>query len=289
MLFVTRIGPTLPSRISPRACACISEGESQERKRTMNLMKNRPAIFRVAPRSAFTLIELLVVIAIMAVLAGMLLPALARAKERGKRIGCVSNVHQLAIAVLLYVDDNEGIYPLARYKPGWTGRMARDIVTPKILVCPSEGLSRPISAGQTGGSGHYTAADQAQWPFDAADRSYIMNGWNDWLRVEAANYNTSTNAGIVPETAITHPSETVVLGEKLWNFDDFYMDFNGFDDVLKLDQSRHGKLKTGDRDGGANYAFCDGSVRFYRFGTTFSPLNLWAVTDVQRQIAVPTE
>jgi len=249
----------------------------------------RLAVCKVAWRRAFTLIELLVVIAIIAILAGMLLPALARAKENGKRIGCVSNVHQLAIAVIMYVDDNEGIYPLAKYKPGWAARMAQDIITPKILVCPSEGLNRPLSAGQTGGSGRYTAADQAAWPLDAADHSYIMNGWNDWVKVASPNYNTSTNAGVVPETAITHPSETVVFGEKLWNFDDFYMDFNGMDDVLKLDQSRHGKQRTGDRDGGANYAFCDGSVRFYRFGATFSPINLWAVTDVQRQIAVTTQ
>ena len=235
---------------------------------------------------AFTLIELLVVIAIIAILAAMLLPALAQAKERGKRIGCLNNQHQLGLAVIMYVDDNEGTYPLVKYKPGWAARMAQDIITPKILVCPSEGVNQPLSAGQTGGSGRYTAADQATWPFDAAPHSYIMNGWNDWVQVETPNYNTSTNAGVVPETAITHPSETVVFGEKLWNYDDFYMDFRGMDDVLKVDQCRHGKLKSGDRSGGANYTFCDGSARFYRFGGTFSPINLWAVLEAERDIAI---
>jgi len=62
-------------------------------------------------RNAFTLVELLVVMAIIAILAGLLLPALARAKTKGQGIMCVNNLKQLQICWLMYPDDNGGLLP----------------------------------------------------------------------------------------------------------------------------------------------------------------------------------
>ncbi len=135
--------------------------------------------------SVFTLIELLVVVAIIAILAGMLLPALNQARLKAQAISCVNNQKQVVLNILMYSNDNKSMYPIRTYNssipallgdPGWLYTIMAQSGIPnadKFFVCPS--LPIPAStpaAGKTSCKNTYGVLTSLGTP--AFSASYYM-------------------------------------------------------------------------------------------------------------------
>lgn len=138
------------------------------------------------PGSAFTLIELLVVVAIIAILAAILMPVFAAARERARGTTCLSNARQLGMGVAMYVQDHEG-YPMmsspasASPRTRWPDYLFPYVKNEQLFLCPSSGQDVRTkawahnSALRFGGYGYnYQYLGNSRFPFTSLDAAVAV-------------------------------------------------------------------------------------------------------------------
>jgi prepilin-type N-terminal cleavage/methylation domain-containing protein len=179
------------------------------------------------PRSGFTLIELLVVIAIIAIIAALLFPVFAQARERARMTACVSNMRQIGMALMQYVQDYDETFPYLRFhgvgaqKSSYT-YVWKNAITPylkniDVLACPSNPFSHslPGRPGNTGPSIQPQPGDNAEgWEVEPGLRmpiSYAMNACaSTWYPADTPEGRASPP---LRQGQLARPADTILIAE----------------------------------------------------------------------------
>jgi prepilin-type N-terminal cleavage/methylation domain-containing protein/prepilin-type processing-associated H-X9-DG protein len=240
-------------------------------------------------RSGFTLIELLVVIAIIAVLAAILFPVFAQAREKARQTACLSNMRQMGMATRMYVQDYDERFPQTKRS---SSNPASDDADGS-LEDPDYGsifaMILPYSRGRGGTENDLSKQGMYACPSDPAPFdplcqlvynppgpkviSYLVNGYFVWGLMDAS---------------ITKPTSTIIFTERRSQAagdppadpfcDDiyhpwFYPAVNPLAPANEMDEVT-GAIAAQRHSGGSVFTFADGHAGWKRFAQTFSPPNI---------------
>ncbi|HAH85958.1 MAG: prepilin-type N-terminal cleavage/methylation domain-containing protein [Armatimonadota bacterium] len=193
-------------------------------------------------KKGFTLIELLVVIAIIAILAAILFPVFAQAREKGRQAACTSNVKQISQAILMYAQDYDDSYLITDESAGfchWYKLLQPYIKSDNVFKCPSF-MNQDNSA-----TAHNIATD------------YIINAY--------CCHGTSM-------AKILNPADQICIAERAKNHDD--EDYHAFTVDGEAPDGWEGAIAADRHNGGAVYGFCDGHAKWIKWDQTISPVNM---------------
>lgn len=245
-------------------------------------MPLKPRVGKILNK-AFTLIELLVVIAIIAILAAILFPVFARARENARKAACMSNLKQIGLAVMMYTQDYDERYPMGDLYPVLnSGGRWYDLLQPyaksrQVFACPTSGpvLANCSYGWNIAGTWHGTA-------------NGLANAGNGFGYIASTPY-TPGNAIGLSQSAVQQPSTTILISDPSSNG----YGGNGVDAIGYLTESYIPVLHGGqpfinvantpvtDFSGGGNYLFADGHVKFLQANTAYCS-GMW---DVDKTVA----
>ncbi len=195
-------------------------------------------------KKGFTLIELLVVIAIIAILAAILFPVFARAREKARQSSCLSNVKQIMLAVMQYAQDYDETLPVAshwttndNHLPSntytyWYEALEPYIKNDQVLKCPSQPRGNP--AAGTPGYG---------WNYKEFGYQHSSGTLQD-------HYST-------PLADILYPAQTILLG------DSEDSSVRGYNSGMRYLYRRDSTYLPARHNGGGNMGLCDGHAKWF--------------------------